>query len=83
MEKCNHNLYSNNPNAIMMTLPEVKRLLEGAVYYGPVEGADTKLYEKQDKWYRITIPCLSCLGLTEYDNESPIVEVLELSPEEL
>ena len=77
------NLYSNNPNAVMMTIPEVNCLLKGAVYYGPIDGTDTKLYEKQDKWYRVTIPCLSCLGLTQYDNKSPIVEVLEMSSDDL
>jgi hypothetical protein len=78
-----NNLYSHDANAVMMTIPEVQCLLKGAVYYGPLEGADTELYEKQDKWYRVTIPCLSCLGLTHYDNKSPIVEVLEMSSADL
>lgn len=83
MDKCSHGLYSNNDDAIMMTIPEAKRFLQGAMYYGPFEGPDTKLYEKQDKWYRVTVPCLSCLGLTEYDNVSPVVEVFEVNPSEL
>lgn len=83
MGTCANNLYSNDPNAMMMTIPEAHRFLDGAVYYGPFEGADTKLYEKQNKWYRVTIPCLSCLGLTEYDDTSPVVEILEINPEEL
>lgn len=77
------NLYSNDPKAVMMTIPEVKSLLKDAVYYGPIEGTDTKLYGKGDKWYRVILPCLACLGLTRYDNESPIVEVLEMSSDDL
>lgn len=78
-----NNLYSNDPNAVMMTIPQVQALLEGAVYYGPMEGEDTKLYGKQGKWYRITLPCLACMGLTQYDYESPIVEVLEIKSDDL
>lgn len=83
MKESVNNIYSHDDNAVMMTIPEAQLFLKGAVYYGPLDGADTKLYEKQDKWYRVTIPCLSCLGITQYDNESPIVELLEISSENL
>ena len=72
------NLYSKDPRAVMMTIPEAESFLQGAIYYGPVTGADSRLYEKQGKFFRVTLPCLACLGLTQYDRTSPVVEVLEM-----
>ncbi|MEA1961177.1 MAG: hypothetical protein U9N81_07890 [Bacillota bacterium] len=83
MDPCLNSLYTNDPDAFMMTIPEAKKLLDGAMYYGPLEGPDTTLYEKQDKWYRVTLPCLACLGITEYDDITPVVEIMEVKPEDL
>ncbi|HZK42676.1 MAG TPA: hypothetical protein VFC73_00100 [Syntrophomonadaceae bacterium] len=81
MIQCSEDLYSNDENAIMLTIPEAKEFLKGAMYFGPVTGPDTKLYEKKNKWYQVTLPCLACLGLTEYNYETAIVEILEVSME--
>lgn len=76
-------LYSNDPGAQMMNILEMEALIEGAVDHGPILGADTKLYEKGGKFYRVTMPCLSCLGVTEYDKTVPFVEVLIIDSYEL
>lgn len=67
---------------MLMTIPQAKALLEGATYYGPFEEPDTKLYEKDNKWYRVKVPCLACLGIKKYDDTSPIVQVTEVELEE-
>jgi hypothetical protein len=69
-------LYSGDPRAVMMTINEMEDLLKDAIDHGPILGPDTKLYEKQGKFYRVTMPCLACLGLKEYDKTIPFVEVL-------
>lgn len=86
MEKCNHSnvseIYSHRENAIMMSIPEAKKFLEGAVYYGPLNGPDTTLYGKNDRWYQVILPCLSCLGISAYDDTTPVVEIAEIELEE-
>lgn len=71
-------LYSNDPRARMMTILELESFLQNAVYCGPILGPDTKLFEKEGRFYRVIIPCLACLGLTQYDKNSPIAEIVEL-----
>lgn len=70
----------NENQHLLMTIPRAKQFLEDATYYGPFLSRDTSLYEKKDKWYQVTVPCLACLGLKEYDMTSPIVEIIEVDP---
>lgn len=87
MEKCNHEnlqeIYSRRENARMITIPEAKKILEGSICYGPVTGPDTNLYNKDDRWYQVILPCLACLGITEYDDTTPVVEIAEVDLEEI
>ncbi len=87
MEKCNHNnlqeIYSHKENARMMTIPEARKILEGSICYGSFNGPDTTLYNKGDHWYQVIVPCLACLGVSEYDDITPVVEIVEIDLESL
>jgi hypothetical protein len=76
-------IYSHRENARRITIPEARKILQGSICYGPVNGPDTTLYNKDDKWYQVILPCLSCLGISEYDDTTPVVEIAEISIEEL
>ncbi len=87
MEKCNHSsleeIYSHRENARMITIPEAREILKGSICYGPINGPDTTLYNKEDRWYQVILPCLACLGIAEYDDSTPVVEIVEIDLEEL
>jgi hypothetical protein len=67
----------------MITIPEARKILEGSICYGPVNGPDAVLYNNGDRWYQVIIPCLACLGIAEYDDITPVVEIAEVDLEEL
>ena len=87
MGNCNHEnleqIYSHRENARRITIPEARKILQGSICYGPINGPDTTLYNKGDKWYQVILPCLSWLGIREYDDTTPVVEIAEISIEEL
>lgn len=83
MNAAEDHLYSHDPRARMITIPEMEALIKDAEDCGPIMGPDTKLYQKDGRYYRVIMPCLGCLGKMEYDNDSPIVEVLEMDIDEL
>ncbi len=83
METTPDHLYSHDPKARRITIAALEELLKGAIDHGPVLTPDTKLYEKEGKFYRVIMPCLACLGKMQYDSSSPIVEVLEIDADSL
>jgi hypothetical protein len=84
MGNCNHeNVDSHRENARRITIPEAREILQGSICYGPINGPDTTLYNKGDKWYQVILPCLSCLGIREYDDTTQVAEIAEISIEEL
>jgi hypothetical protein len=48
MGNCNHEnleqIYSHRENARRITIPEARKILQGSICYGPVNGPDTTLY---------------------------------------
>lgn len=74
-----HEIYSKAKNAQMVNILEAQEFLKNATYYGPFRGPDTRLYEKNDRWYQVICPCLACLGKASYDYTEKIVEIVEVT----